>query len=174
MTKFSKISKVCKISKVSQDKLVKSHIARPPNCFMIWSSEMRKNIFKSQHNENNAELSKILGHMWTSMSSECKLEYRLKADKVKYEHKLLYPDYKYIPKTHTNKKTSVKTKTAVKSLSIKTIKWKKLSKPSKLNNKLIIDLTTNFNIFNIEPNTDFLIKEPDYYNEVELFYKNIM
>lgn len=174
MTNFSKISKVCKITKVSQDKSAKSHIARPPNCFMIWSSEMRKNIFKSQHNENNAELSKILGHMWTSMSSECKLEYRLKADKVKYEHKLLYPDYKYIPKSNTHKKTAVKTKTAVKSLSIKTIKCKKLSKPSKLNNKLIIDLTTNFNIFNIEPNTDFLIKEPDYYNEVELFYKNIM
>jgi len=60
---------------------------------MLWSCEMRKNIASNkQSRENNADVSKHLGQMWMNMSNEFKLQYRIKADKIKYEHKILYPD----------------------------------------------------------------------------------
>jgi len=71
------------------------HVARPPNCFMLWSCEMRKNIASNkQSRENNADVSKHLGQMWMNMYNKFKLQYRIKADKIKYENKILYHDYK--------------------------------------------------------------------------------
>ena len=81
-----------------------NHIKRPPNSFMIWSSEKRheysieKNKCKNKVKINNSEISKILGHEWENLPEYLKLKYKEKADKLKQEHKLLYPNYKYDPK----------------------------------------------------------------------------
>ena len=139
------------------DTNTKMHITRPPNCFMLWSCDMRKSIIKKQCRENNADISKYLGHMWMNMSSECKLQYRIKADKIKHEHKILYPNYKYIPKSKHKKIDKENKKKTLTEKTIKNIK--------NLNNfKNII----NINIKELEPEP-----EPDYYSEVELFYEHI-
>jgi hypothetical protein len=86
--------------------ILKEHIKRPANHFMIWSCEKRRNylIEKNKHKNknyakiNNSEMSKMLGREWANLPDECKLKYKKKADELKKEHKLMYPDYKYEPK----------------------------------------------------------------------------
>jgi len=80
-----------------------NHVKRPPNSFILWSSEKRhmrniidKNKLKSKL--NNAVLSKLLGDEWANVPTETKLQYKIKADNLKLEHKIKYPDYKYEPK----------------------------------------------------------------------------
>ena len=129
-----------------------NHVTRPPNCFMLWSCDMRKKIVKDHNRENNADISKQLGQIWMNMSSECKLQYRIKADKIKYEHKILYPNYKYTPKTKKQKNSD----------KSNIVKCKKKFKPKKMNIKLNIK-----SIVLIEE------PEPDYYKQIELFYEDI-
>ena len=91
----------------------KIHIKRPANHFMIWSCEKRqhylleksKNKNKYNININNADISKMLGREWANLPHEYKLKYKQKADKLKEEHKLMYPDYKYEPKLKKQKNT---------------------------------------------------------------------
>jgi len=80
-----------------------NHVKRPPNSFILWSSDQRyiRNIInknKSTSKLNNAILSKLLGDEWVNVSEEIKLKYKLKADERKLEHKIKFPDYKYRPK----------------------------------------------------------------------------
>jgi hypothetical protein len=85
----------------------KEHIKRPANSFMIWSTEKRqqylieknKNKYKYKNKINNAEMSKLLGQEWKNLPKFFKLKYKEKADIIKREHKLMYPGYKYEPKT---------------------------------------------------------------------------
>jgi hypothetical protein len=147
-----------------------SHIARPPNCFMLWSCEMRNKMAKSHPNVNNADVSKLLGHMWMSMSSDCKIEYRIKADTIKYEHKILYPNYKYIPKSKI-RKNKAKVNKENKDNKVKYVDKHKLKK------NIVIKqlLKTQTHKMVIIPR-EIIIEsepEPDYYSEIELFYKHI-
>ena len=158
MLPFTKVKKVGKVGKVIDT----SHIARPPNCFMIWSRQMRKIIYSGKLQVNNANISKHLGLLWMNMSDDEKIPYIIEADKVKYEHKIKNPNYKYTPKTKSQKNTN-------KSNALNTvnkIKCKRVYKAKKLN--IILNKESQ-----IELNTDFLIKEPDYFLEVQEFYENI-
>jgi hypothetical protein len=147
-----------------------THISRPPNCFMLWSCEMRNKMAKSHPHVNNADVSKLLGHMWMSMSSECKLEYRIKANTIKYEHAKLFPNYKYSPKSKLRKNKDTVNK------ENKDNKVKHVNK-HKLKQNIVIKQLLNTQKHKmmiipreiiIEPET-----EPDYYSEIELFYKHI-
>lgn len=80
-----------------------NHVKRPPNSFILWSSEKRhmRNIIdknKSKSKLNNADLSKLLGDEWANVPTETKLHYKIKADNLKLEHKIKFPNYKYEPK----------------------------------------------------------------------------
>lgn len=145
-------------SNMNKETDTEMHITRPPNCFMLWSCDMRKTIIKNQSHENNADISKYLGQMWMNMSNECKLHYRIKADKIKHEHKILYPNYKYTPKTKIKKIDKENKKKTIKS--IKTIK--------NIKNLNYFKNIININIKELEP-----LQEPDYYGEIELFYEHI-
>ena len=138
-----------------------NYIARPANCFMIWSRTMRNNIYINNPELNNIEISKLLGTTWMNMSDEDKLPYIHAAQHVKQEHKLNNPNYKYKPKLKKQKKIQKKIqkpksekKKYIRTKSVKTKTCKIINIPNK-------------NIINPE-------YEPDYYNEVELFYKNII
>ena len=87
-----------------------NHVKRPPNSFILWSSEKRhmRNIIdknKSKSKLNNAVFSKLLGDEWANVPTETKLKYKIKADNLKLEHKIKYPDYKYEPKPRFKPKT---------------------------------------------------------------------
>lgn len=147
-----------KVGKVSNTR----HIARPPNCFMIWSTEMRKEISETNPHIPNTAISKYLGELWMNMSKEYKLHYRLKAEQVKHEHTLTNPGYKYTPKTKKyltqlyNKRVIHKTEKRKTCYKIKTHKY--------IPN---VNTTVIPNVITLEND------EPDYYNEVELFYNSL-
>jgi len=175
MLSFTKVRKVRKVEQVT----VTSHIARPPNCFMIWSSKMREHIYINKPKLNNVEISKMLGLMWINMSIEDKLPYLIEADKIKHEHKLKNPNYKYTPNSK-KQKDIIKDNAMSK---VNKVKSKRVYKPKKLNiilNRKPIAITLNEEPelepeleLEIEINTDFLIKEPDYFLEVQQFYAKL-
>jgi len=128
---------------------------RPPNCFMVWAQEKRKEIGKSIRSNNNADTSIMLGKIWSSMPDKFKLQYRNKANDLKYEHRLKYPNYKYQPK-----KKEVKCKVKNKENNRKIRKYvnkQKLIKKNIINKEIVLND----------------IEEPDYFNQVQQFYENI-
>jgi len=77
------------------------HIKRPMNAFMVWAQTARKDLSLKYPNLHNAQLSKALGKMWHQLSEEQKIPFSIEADRLKNEHKLKYPDYRYQPKRRT-------------------------------------------------------------------------
>ncbi len=135
---------------------------RPPNCFMIWSKEKRKEIAQNNMFNSNIDTSIMLGKIWSSMSDKCKIQYKNKADVLKYEHKLKYPNYKYQPKKKelkSNQKDKENCKKTRKANNKNTKKEKLINK-----NKLNIIKEIILNSF----------EEPDYFDQVQLFYKDVV
>ena len=128
-------------------------IKRPPNCFMIWSSEMRTRITKKNSIIKNAKISEVLGELWNNMSDIDKMKYVDEANKIKLEHKI--KNYVYQPrrKRKHNKHNNSNDKENI-------IKKQKKAKT----------YIKKCNIINKEITVD--IEEPDYYNEFEMFYGN--
>jgi hypothetical protein len=130
-------------------------IKRPPNCFMIWSSEMRTRIIKKNSITKNAKISVVLGELWNNMSDIDKMKYVDEANKIKLEHKIKYPNCVYQPRRkrkHNNSNNSNDKENIIR-------KQKRENKSKQ-----------KYNIINKEIIVD--IEEPDYYNELEMFYKN--
>ena len=138
---------------------------RPPNCFMIWAQEKRKEIAQNNMIKNNTDTSIMLGKIWSSMSDKFKLRYKDKANILKYEHRLKYPNYKYKPKKKEIKiKENIKEniKGNNKENVIKIRKIKQYTKKEKLINKNKIKeiVLNNF-------------EEPDYFNQIQMFYDDL-
>ena len=123
------------------------HIKRPLNAFMIWSTEERKLISNENSNLTNVDISILLGKKWACMSDIYKMPYKKKADLLKIEHTVKYPYYKYTPKKH-------KKKEYIKKTYIRSKKKDNIIKETVMNKY------------------DYDYVEPDYYNELQLFYKN--
>jgi hypothetical protein len=101
------------------------HIPRSPNAFMFYSQRQRIN--SRQLGMNQQMLSTIIGKKWHNLSESQKNHYKEMADKAKSEHKIKYPNYKYIPKSKKKSKSNP------------------MSKPSN---------TTTYSIFNNSDNSD--------------------
>jgi hypothetical protein len=129
-------------------------IKRSPNCFMIWSSYKRTQILKSKSIEKNSNISIMLGQMWNKMPYEDKLPYVNEANKKKLEHKIKYPNYIYRPK---------KKEKGIMKIKKNSNNYEKENNKDKQNSKdkehIIKEITID-------------IEEPDYYNELQLFYEN--
>ena len=128
------------------------HIKRPINSFMIWSCEMRQR-YKDKH---NAVFSKYLGYEWSLLSDDIKLKYKEKAEIIRLNHKLMYPDYKYEPKKHIkkikkNQNQNIKTIKPIKP--IKPRHYTKTRHYNKLNNENIDIL----DIYIEDQCTDFIV-----------------
>jgi hypothetical protein len=82
----------------------KVRIRRPPNAFIVFANEWRKNIAAQNPQEKNKQISTRLGAMWKLMSKEQKEHYTQMAHKLELEHKEKYPDYVYCPKEARLKK----------------------------------------------------------------------
>lgn len=74
---------------------IRSHIARPPNCFFLFRSAYIKEHGKIA-NQNAA--SQAASAAWHALASEDKQKYVDEAKKKALEHKLRFPEYKYTPR----------------------------------------------------------------------------
>lgn len=83
-----------------------SHIPRPRNAFILFRQHFHYELFPKNENmlsklgsfKTNSEISREIGHRWRRLSSKEKQHWRDLALLEKERHKLMYPDYKYIPR----------------------------------------------------------------------------
>lgn len=72
------------------------HIKRPLNAFMLWSHKQRQRIALNNPQMPNSEISKQLGAKWRSLSESEKVPFIEEAKKLKRQHELDHPDYKFV------------------------------------------------------------------------------
>ena len=82
----------------SESKSAKKHIKRPMNAFMVWAQAARKALSLTHPTLHNAQLSKTLGNMWHQLNEDQKIPFVEEANRLRDEHKVDNPGYKYQPK----------------------------------------------------------------------------
>ena len=75
----------------------RSHVKRPLNSFMVFSSEHRRSIAASNPSMAHCEISKMCSEKWRSMTEEKKKPFIDKATQLKELHKEQFPDYVFKP-----------------------------------------------------------------------------
>jgi hypothetical protein len=83
-----------------------SHIKRPMNAFMVWAQAARRALSKTHPTLHNAQLSKTLGSMWHQLNDEQRIPFIDEANRLRDEHKMDHPDYKYQPKRKSKLNTN--------------------------------------------------------------------
>ena len=66
-------------------------IRRPPNAFMIFAKERRREILYSNRELTNKDVSKILGEKWHALPDEVRAQYKRLSDEMRAEHQSKYP-----------------------------------------------------------------------------------
>lgn len=83
----------------SDGKRAKEHrVKRPMNAFMLYAQVARRKVATKYPNLNYATLSKTLGKIWQVLPEEERRPFIQEAERLRTQHKLKHPDYKYTPK----------------------------------------------------------------------------
>ncbi|GFU33857.1 HMG box domain-containing protein [Nephila pilipes] len=81
-------------------------ISRPPNAFMLFAKEHRRQVGIDHPAETNRQISTLLGNMWRDLSAEEKIKYYKEAQALEKLHKETYPSYVYSPSEARMRKQS--------------------------------------------------------------------
>lgn len=79
-------------------------VKRPMNAFMLYAQVARRKVATKYPNLNYAKLSKTLGKIWQVLPEEERRPFLQEAERLRTQHKLKHPDYKYTPKRLKGKK----------------------------------------------------------------------
>ena len=78
-----------------------NHVKRPMNAFMVWSQIERHKIIEDTPNCNHAQVSKLLGKRWKSLTQSERNPFIEEAERLRQLHMAEFPDYKYRPRKRT-------------------------------------------------------------------------
>ena len=81
----------------------KSHIKRPMNAFMVYAQAARRKVAGEYPNMSYAQLSKTLGKLWKLLNAKEKEPFIEEANRLRRQHKLDHPGYKFEPKRKSKK-----------------------------------------------------------------------
>ncbi|KAJ7149861.1 high mobility group box domain-containing protein [Mycena crocata] len=88
-----------------------AHIARPPNSFLCFRSQFlreQKAGARPSTTGGMKDVSRQAADVWNCMSDEERRPYIEMANRMKEEHQIAHPDYKFTPKPRGDKKPSSK------------------------------------------------------------------
>lgn len=83
-------------------------IRRPMNAFMIFSKKHRSLVHEKHPNQDNRNVSKILGEWWYALGSDGKNQYHVLASEMKEAHFKAYPEWKWCSKDRKKSSSSNK------------------------------------------------------------------
>lgn len=78
------------------------------NAFMIFSKKHRSLVHEKHPNQDNRNVSKILGEWWYALGSDGKNQYHVLASEMKEAHFRAYPEWKWCSKDRKKSSSSNK------------------------------------------------------------------
>jgi hypothetical protein len=94
------------------------HIPRPPNCFFCFRRRFSAEVMAiDKRSRTGKAMSELAGEAWRALSKEEKAPWKAEAQRIKEEHLLANPGYKYQPQTGEKGKKKERTAFRIEELS---------------------------------------------------------